>query len=240
MTIAHSTMATNTDHQVVYMRSYFPIHMPVTISYMISMSDWDATVRTHAHAVIYIYIYIYIIYMLFHAYIDYFMWWRWISSEEIQVSLCWIPDTHIYTNIHTCMCIANWWYQVHTCVYSKVFICHGGLFRDDRVTLEDIQKVNRVVEPPLTGILCDILWSDPQETPGIRSCACACACACAHHGAQPRVCECGCKHMSCGCKHISCARTSWEKHMYVMLVVSIPHDCVCLLKIPPSLREYFS
>jgi len=49
---------------------------------------------------------------------------------------------------------------------DEVFICHGGLFSDDRVSLDDIRKVNRVVEPPSSGILCDILWSDPQEELG--------------------------------------------------------------------------
>jgi serine/threonine-protein phosphatase 5 len=41
-------------------------------------------------------------------------------------------------------------------------ICHGGLFSDDGVTLEDIKKVDRFREPPEKGIMCDLLWADPM------------------------------------------------------------------------------
>ena len=43
---------------------------------------------------------------------------------------------------------------------------HGGLFNEDGVTLDDIRKVDRCREPPDSGIMCDILWSDPQPEPG--------------------------------------------------------------------------
>ena len=45
-------------------------------------------------------------------------------------------------------------------------MCHGGLFRDEGVTLADIDAADRAVEPPDTGVVCDILWSDPQDAPG--------------------------------------------------------------------------
>ena len=32
--------------------------------------------------------------------------------------------------------------------------------------MEDIQKENRKVEPGDTGIVCDLLWSDPQPELG--------------------------------------------------------------------------
>lgn len=44
---------------------------------------------------------------------------------------------------------------------NKVMVCHGGLPSEDGVTLEDIRKVDRVMEPPEKGIMCDILWADP-------------------------------------------------------------------------------
>lgn len=28
-------------------------------------------------------------------------------------------------------------------------------------TIDDINKINRFVDPPLSGFLCDLLWSDP-------------------------------------------------------------------------------
>lgn len=45
-------------------------------------------------------------------------------------------------------------------------MCHGGLFQKDDVTLEQIEKTNRVRQPPDEGIMCDLLWSDPQDAPG--------------------------------------------------------------------------
>lgn len=41
------------------------------------------------------------------------------------------------------------------------YLCmHGGI-SPEMTCLEDINKVNRFVEPPLSGFLCDLLWSDP-------------------------------------------------------------------------------
>lgn len=43
------------------------------------------------------------------------------------------------------------------------FIClHGGLSPDIK-TVEDLQKLNRFIEPPTEGAYCDILWSDPID-----------------------------------------------------------------------------
>ena len=56
-------------------------------------------------------------------------------------------------------------------IQHKVFVCHGGLFRDDNVTLADLDAINRKREPPLGGrsyedrLYEDILWSDPRPTP---------------------------------------------------------------------------
>jgi serine/threonine-protein phosphatase 5 len=49
---------------------------------------------------------------------------------------------------------------------KKIFICHGGLFSKDGITLDDIKKVNRVRQPPDEGIMCELLWSDPQPQHG--------------------------------------------------------------------------
>jgi serine/threonine-protein phosphatase 2B catalytic subunit len=49
------------------------------------------------------------------------------------------------------------------------YLCmHGGI-SPDLGTIEDINKVNRFVEPPLKGFLCDLLWSDPAEDKEARS-----------------------------------------------------------------------
>lgn len=45
-------------------------------------------------------------------------------------------------------------------------ICHGGLFTEDGVKLEDIKKIDRFREPPEKGLMCDLLWADPMSNNG--------------------------------------------------------------------------
>jgi len=48
-------------------------------------------------------------------------------------------------------------------IMNKQFLCvHGGLSPEIH-SLEDIQKINRFMEPPSFGPMCDMLWSDPAE-----------------------------------------------------------------------------
>lgn len=49
---------------------------------------------------------------------------------------------------------------------NRVLVVHGGLFAQDGVKLSDIDSTNRVREPPESGIMCDILWSDPIKING--------------------------------------------------------------------------
>jgi serine/threonine-protein phosphatase 5 len=49
---------------------------------------------------------------------------------------------------------------------GKVFITHGGLPPAPGVTLDDIRKIPRGCEPPDSGLMSDLLWSDPQPFPG--------------------------------------------------------------------------
>lgn len=43
------------------------------------------------------------------------------------------------------------------------YLCmHGGI-SPELDTVEDINKINRFIEPPLQGFLCDLLWSDPCQ-----------------------------------------------------------------------------
>jgi len=43
------------------------------------------------------------------------------------------------------------------------YLCmHGGI-SPNITDVEDINKINRFIEPPLSGPLCDLLWSDPVD-----------------------------------------------------------------------------
>ncbi|EUB55853.1 Serine/threonine-protein phosphatase PP1-beta catalytic subunit [Echinococcus granulosus] len=47
-------------------------------------------------------------------------------------------------------------------VDEKIFCCHGGL-SPDLQTMEQIRRVLRPTDVPDTGLLCDILWADPDK-----------------------------------------------------------------------------
>lgn len=49
----------------------------------------------------------------------------------------------------------------------RYFVTHGGLFSKDDVTLNDIRSIPRIgKQPGNEGLMCELLWTDPQETPG--------------------------------------------------------------------------
>uniref|UniRef100_A0A8C2Z9A2 Serine/threonine-protein phosphatase n=1 Tax=Cyclopterus lumpus TaxID=8103 RepID=A0A8C2Z9A2_CYCLU len=58
------------------------------------------------------------------------------------------------------------WLPLAQCINSKVLVMHGGLFSEDGVTLEDLRKIERNRQPPDSGPMCDLLWSDPQPQNG--------------------------------------------------------------------------
>ncbi|EDQ86047.1 uncharacterized protein MONBRDRAFT_33999 [Monosiga brevicollis MX1] len=47
-------------------------------------------------------------------------------------------------------------------VADKIFCCHGGL-SPDLQALDQITNVQRPTDVPDTGLLCDLLWSDPER-----------------------------------------------------------------------------
>ncbi|XP_047335066.1 serine/threonine-protein phosphatase 5-like [Impatiens glandulifera] len=51
-------------------------------------------------------------------------------------------------------------------INNKIFIVHGGLFSVDGVKLSEIKAIDRFCEPPEEGLMCELLWSDPQPQLG--------------------------------------------------------------------------
>jgi len=50
------------------------------------------------------------------------------------------------------------------CILNGRFLAvHGGISPELK-SLNDLVNINRFNEPPRTGLLCDILWSDPVDT----------------------------------------------------------------------------
>lgn len=47
-------------------------------------------------------------------------------------------------------------------VDEKIFCCHGGL-SPDLTTMEQIRRIMRPTDVPDQGLLCDLLWSDPDK-----------------------------------------------------------------------------
>ena len=55
-----------------------------------------------------------------------------------------------------------------TLIGSKYLVLHGGLFSDDKITLDDIRAFNRHKQrqPGQEGLMMEMLWTDPQTAPG--------------------------------------------------------------------------
>jgi len=51
-------------------------------------------------------------------------------------------------------------------INKKILVLHGGLFSKDGVKLADIQKLNRFQQIPESGLMCEMLWSDPHDENG--------------------------------------------------------------------------
>lgn len=51
---------------------------------------------------------------------------------------------------------------VSAIVDEKIFCCHGGL-SPDLQSMEQIRRIMRPTDVPDQGLLCDLLWSDPDK-----------------------------------------------------------------------------
>ncbi|XP_024227550.2 serine/threonine-protein phosphatase PP1-beta catalytic subunit isoform X2 [Bombus vosnesenskii] len=60
-----------------------------------------------------------------------------------------------FTDCFNCLPIA-------AIIDEKIFCCHGGL-SPDLQNMEQIKRIMRPTDVPDTGLLCDLLWSDPDK-----------------------------------------------------------------------------
>ncbi|XP_006887691.1 PREDICTED: serine/threonine-protein phosphatase PP1-gamma catalytic subunit-like [Elephantulus edwardii] len=60
-----------------------------------------------------------------------------------------------FTDCFNCLPIA-------AIVDEKIFCCHGGL-SPDLQSMEQIRRIMRLTDVPDQGLLCDLLWSDPDK-----------------------------------------------------------------------------
>ncbi|CBJ28105.1 conserved unknown protein [Ectocarpus siliculosus] len=58
------------------------------------------------------------------------------------------------------------WLPLAATLDGGVFVTHGGLPAEDSCKLDDIAAVRRGREPPDSGIMSDLMWSDPQPFTG--------------------------------------------------------------------------
>jgi serine/threonine-protein phosphatase 2B catalytic subunit len=68
-------------------------------------------------------------------------------------------DEEVYDAFMDCFDFLPIAAKVHT-NNGTYFACHGGI-SPTLQNVDDIHKLNRFIEPPGEGILCDLLWSDP-------------------------------------------------------------------------------
>ncbi len=62
----------------------------------------------------------------------------------------------IFTDCFNCLPVA-------ALLDEKILCMHGGLSKDMN-KFEEIKKIVRPTDVPETGLLCDLLWSDPDES----------------------------------------------------------------------------
>lgn len=61
--------------------------------------------------------------------------------------------------------VYNWLPLCHL-INQKALVMHGGLFKRDDVKLDELRTIDRNRQPGEEGLMCELLWSDPQPQPG--------------------------------------------------------------------------
>ncbi|VDD75518.1 unnamed protein product [Mesocestoides corti] len=58
------------------------------------------------------------------------------------------------------------WLPLSHLINERILVMHGGLFSSDDVSLDDLRTISRNRQPPDSGLMCELLWSDPMEACG--------------------------------------------------------------------------
>lgn len=60
------------------------------------------------------------------------------------------------------------WLPLSAVIENKIFVVHGGLSTQNNgeISLAEIEAIKRNSEPPESGLMSDLLWSDPQQYRG--------------------------------------------------------------------------
>jgi serine/threonine-protein phosphatase 5 len=58
------------------------------------------------------------------------------------------------------------WIPLAAVLGRRVLVVHGGLFSRDDVKLDELRRVDRNQQPPDSGLMCEMMWSDPMPMPG--------------------------------------------------------------------------
>jgi len=53
-------------------------------------------------------------------------------------------------------------------INSRAFVVHGGLPADTSTTLDAVSRISRFREPADSGLMSDLLWSDPSPFKGVQ------------------------------------------------------------------------
>lgn len=75
------------------------------------------------------------------------------------IGKCLVPCsgwTPIWHDCHSVISVSG------STVDEKIFTCHGGL-SPDLASMEQIRRIMRPTDVPDQGLLCDLLWSDPDK-----------------------------------------------------------------------------
>ena len=65
----------------------------------------------------------------------------------------------VFNKINEVLCVL----PICAIINNKIFCVHGGISPHLK-TLDDINKINRYCKIPDSGLLCDMMWSDPSQS----------------------------------------------------------------------------